>query len=163
MILGSNEQLRQELEYTLLKPDFHSWWISIWTLKERYAINSALNLEKCHAIKAGSTAMTQRPRDKFPSGSILVLTDPRRSNRANPPTNLWWSHFWEHWQDLHALGSHWIDSQQEILCCGFKGVHEENPREEATTLQIGSVAFPPGQCTSPQLHPCHRLFEQDGH
>ena len=25
---GSNEQLQQELEYTLLKPDFHSWWIS---------------------------------------------------------------------------------------------------------------------------------------
>ena len=23
--------------------------------------------------------------------------------------------------------------------------------EEASTLQIGSVAFPPGQCTSPQL------------
>ena len=25
------------------------------------------------------------------------------------------------------------------------------------------MAFPPGQYTSPQLHPCHRLFEQDGH
>ena len=25
------------------------------------------------------------------------------------------------------------------------------------------MAFPPGQCTSPQLHPCHRLFDQDGH
>ena len=33
----------------------------------------------------------------------------------------------------------------------------------ASTFQIGSVAFPPGQCTSPQLHPCHRLFDQDGH
>ena len=46
---------------------------------------------------------------------------------------------------------------------GFKGVKEEIPSEEASTLQIGSVAFPRGQCTSPQLHPCHRLFEQDGH
>ena len=36
-------------------------------------------------------------------------------------------------------------------------------REEVSTLQIGSVAFPPGQCISPQLHPCHRLFDQDGH
>ena len=35
--------------------------------------------------------------------------------------------------------------------------------EEASTLQIGSVAFPPGQCTSPQFHSCHRLFDQDGH
>ena len=25
------------------------------------------------------------------------------------------------------------------------------------------MAFPPGQCTSPQLHPFHRLFDQDGH
>ena len=37
------------------------------------------------------------------------------------------------------------------------------PSEETSTLQIGSVAFPPGQYTSPQLHPCHKLFDQDGH
>ena len=50
-----------------------------------------------------------------------------------------------------------------LLCWGFKGVQEEIPREEASTLQIGSVAFPAGQCTSLQLHPCHRLFNQHGH
>ena len=50
-----------------------------------------------------------------------------------------------------------------LLCWGFQGVQEDIPSEEASTLQIGSVAFPPGQCTSPQLYPCHRLFEQDGH
>ena len=50
-----------------------------------------------------------------------------------------------------------------LLCWGLKGVQEEIPWEEASTLQISSVAFPPGQCTSPQLHPCHRLFDQDGH
>ena len=50
-----------------------------------------------------------------------------------------------------------------LLCWGFKGVQEEIPSEEASTLQIGSVAFPPGQCTSPQLHSCHRLFDQDRH
>ena len=50
-----------------------------------------------------------------------------------------------------------------LLCWGFKRVQEKIPGEEASTLQIGSVAFPPGQCTSPHLHPCHRLFDQDGH
>ena len=33
MISDSNEQLQQQVEYTLLKPDCHSWWISnfaIW-------------------------------------------------------------------------------------------------------------------------------------
>ena len=71
--------------------------------------------------------------------------------------------FWQHWHDLHALGSHWTDSQQGILCWGFKGVQVEIPTEDASTLQIESVAFPAGQCTSPQLHPCHRLFGQDRH
>ena len=44
MISDSNEQLQQEFEYTLLKPDCHSWWSSKIqsgredTLEERYAI-----------------------------------------------------------------------------------------------------------------------------
>ncbi len=38
------------------------------------------------------------------------------------------------------------------------GVQEEIPSEEASTLKIGSVAFPPEQYTSPQLHPYHRLW-----
>ena len=32
------------------------------------------------------------PRD-LPGGSMLALPDPRRPNRANPPTNFWWSLF----------------------------------------------------------------------
>ena len=50
-----------------------------------------------------------------------------------------------------------------LLCWGFKGVQVKIPSEEASTLQIGSVAFPPGQYTSPQLHPRHWLFAQDRH
>ena len=50
-----------------------------------------------------------------------------------------------------------------LLCWGFKEVQEEIPSEEASTFQIGSVTFPPGQCNSPQLHPCHKLFDQYGH
>ena len=57
----------------------------------------------------------------------------------------------------------WLAKRLGLLRWGFKGVQEEIPKEEASTLQIRSVAFPPGQCTSPQLHPCHRLFDQDGH
>ena len=45
-----------------------------------------------------------------------------------------------------------------LLCWGFKGVQEDIPWEKASTLQIRLVAFPPGQ-----LHPCHRLFDQDWH
>ena len=54
-ISASNEHLQQQLEYTLLKPDCHSWWISkmqsghVNTLEERYAIKLFFKLEKkCH-------------------------------------------------------------------------------------------------------------------
>ena len=52
MILGFNEQLQQELEYTLLNPDCHSCWISKMqsgrgdTLEERYAIKFCFKLGK---------------------------------------------------------------------------------------------------------------------
>ena len=52
MISGSNQQLQQQLEYTLLKPDCHSWWLSKRqsgpedTLEERYAIKFGFKLGK---------------------------------------------------------------------------------------------------------------------
>ena len=134
----------------------HLAWI------EHQFLSGIRDLRKAGSLRGmmrGSTAMTQRPRDRVPSGSMLALPDPRRPDGANPPTNFWWSFFWQHWHDLHALGSHWTDSEQGILCWAFKGAQQEIPSEEASTLQIGSVAFPPGQYTSPQLHPCHRLFD----
>ena len=51
-ISGSNQQLQQQLEYTLLKPDCHSWWISKMqsgcedTLKEQYIIKFCFKLGK---------------------------------------------------------------------------------------------------------------------
>ena len=49
MISGLNEQLQQQLEYTLLKPDCHSWWISKMQSRreeERYAIKFCFKLRK---------------------------------------------------------------------------------------------------------------------
>ena len=52
MISDSNEQLQQQLEYTLLNPDCHSWWISKMrsgredTLEERYAVKFCFKLGK---------------------------------------------------------------------------------------------------------------------
>ena len=52
MISGSNQQLKQEFEYTLLKPDCLSWWISknqfgrVNASEERYAIKFCFKLGK---------------------------------------------------------------------------------------------------------------------
>ena len=49
-----------------------------------------------------------------------------------------------------------------LLCWGFRGVQEEIPSEETSTLHIRLVAFLPGQYTSPQLHPCTDYLSKMG-
>ena len=67
MILGSNEQLQQELEYTLLNPDCHNWWISKIqsgredNLEERYAIKLRFKLGKNAAETYGMLQTVFRP------------------------------------------------------------------------------------------------------
>ena len=49
MISASNEHLHQQLEYTLLRPDRHSWWISKRKsdpLEEWYALKFCFELRK---------------------------------------------------------------------------------------------------------------------
>ena len=164
MISDSNEQLQQQLEYTLLKPDCHSWWISKIqsrredNLEEWYTINSVLNLEKmpqkrreCFRLLLEHLAWIEHQflrgiRDSRKAGSLWGMI--RRVGGVRKSIDKSWL--------AKGLGL-------GLLCWGFKGVQGEIPREEDSTLQIGSVAFLPGQCTSSQLHPCHRLFDQDVH
>ena len=164
MISGSNEQVQQQLEYTLLKPDCHTWRISKMqsghedTIEEWYAIKMCFKHGKNATETYGMLQTAFWPscmnrawvfewHKRFKEGRQSVRDDERcgRSKEVNTPQLIG--------QGL-GLG---------LLCWGFKWVQEEIPREEASTLQISSVAFPAGQCTSPQLHPCHRLFDQDGH
>ena len=163
MISASIEQLQQQLEYTQLKPDCHSWWISKMqsgredTLEEQYAIKFCLKLGK-NATETYGMLQTEF----LVEACWLSQTQEGQTEQIHPQT-FDDPFFWQYWHDLHALGSHWTDCQQGILCWSFKGVQEKILTEEASTLQIGSVTFPPGQCTSPPLHPRHRLFDQDWH
>ena len=164
MISGSNEHLQQQLEYTLLNPDCHSWSISKMQsgrediLEERYAIKFCFKLEKmphkrmeCSDLLFQHLAWIEHP---FLSG----IRDSREAGSL--------------WGMMRGVGAvrksihqSWLAKRLGLglLCWCFKGFQEEVPWEEASTLQIGSVAFPAGNCTSPQLYPCHRLFDQDGH
>ena len=45
------------------------------------------------------------------------------------------------WKSIHQ---NWLAKGLRLLCWGFKGVQDEIPWREASTLQIGSVAFPAG-------------------
>ena len=67
MISGSNKQLQQQLEYILLKPDYHSWWISKLqsgredALEERYAIKFCFKLGKNATETYGMLQTAFRP------------------------------------------------------------------------------------------------------
>ena len=159
-ISGSNEQLQQELECTLLKPDYHSWSISKMQSgreEEWYAIKLCFKLGKnatetygCFRLLFDHLAWIEH---QFLSG----IRDSRKARSL--------------WGMMRGVGGvrksihhSWLAKELGLglLCWGLNGVQEEIPSEEASTLQIGSMAFPAEQCTSPQLNPCHRLFDQDG-
>ena len=164
MISGLNEQLQQELEYTLLKPDCHSSWISKMqsgredTLEEWYTIKLYFKLGKmsqkrmeCFRLLFDHLAWIGHQflsgiKNSRKTGSLLEMM--RGVGGVRKSIHQSWL--------AHGLGL-------GLLCWGFKGVQEEIPSEEASPLEIRSVAFLPGQCTIPQLQPCHRLFDQDGH
>ena len=61
-------------------------------------------------MKAEFTAMTQRLRDRVPSGSVLALPYPRRPDRANPLTNFWWSLF----DSTGMIYMHWVPTGQTV-------------------------------------------------
>ena len=165
MISGSNEQLQQELEYTLLKPDSHRWWISKVqsgcddTLEEQYAIKLCFKLGKKMLQKRMEFFRLLFDHLAWIEHEFLSgIRDSRKTQSL--------------WGIMRGVGGvrksvhhSWLAKGLGLglLYWDFKGVQQEIPLKEASTHKIGSVAFPPGQCTSPQLHPCHRLFEQDGH
>ena len=49
-----------------------------------------------------------------------------------------------------------------LLCWSFKGVEVEIPGENPAVLKSGQWHFHQDNAQSPQVHPCHRLLEQDG-
>ena len=162
MFSGSNEQLQRELEYTLLKPDCHSWWISKMqsdTLEERYAIKFCFKLWKNATETYGMLQTAFRPSCMNRAWVFEWHKRFKKSRESVRDYEMWGGGV------RKSIHQSWLAKRLGLglLCWGFKGVQEEIPSEDACILQIGSVAFPRGQCTSPQLHPCHRLFEQDGH
>ena len=61
-------------------------------------------------MKAGFTAMTQRPRDRVPSGSMLALPDPKRPDRANPPQTSDDPFF----DSTGMIHMHWVPTGQKV-------------------------------------------------
>ena len=148
MISALNGQLQQELEYTLLKSDYHNWWISKMqsgredTLEERYAIKLCFKLEKlpqkhmkCFSLLLKHLAWIKH---QFLSG----IRDSRKAGSL--------------WGMMRGVGGVRKSEHQSwlakglgfrLLCWGFKGVQEEISSEKASTLQTRTMH----QSTTPSL------------
>ena len=78
MISGSNEQLQQQLEYTLLKPDCQSWWSSKMQSgreEEWYAIKLCFKRMECFRLLFDNLAWIEHQflsgiRDSRKAGSL---------------------------------------------------------------------------------------------
>ena len=159
MISGLNEQLQKQLEYTRLNPDCHSWGISNMqsghedTLEGRYAIKFCFKLAK-NATEMYGMLQTAFGVSRMNRASVLEWHKRFKDGRV-----------WGVAGVRKSIHQSWLAKRLGLglLCWGFKWVQQEILSEEASTLQIGSVAFLAGQYTSQQFHPCHRLFDQDRH
>ena len=167
------------MEYTLLKLGCHSWWISKMLfgrediLEECYAIKLCFKLRKmpqkrmeCFRLIFDHLAWIE---DHFLNG----IWDSRKAGSL-------WGMMKGVGRVRKSIHQSWLAKWLGLglLCWGFKGVQEEILAEVASTLQIGSVAFPPvhnsilvtdyltKMCTekvlqppySPDLAPCHFLL-----
>ena len=130
LISGSNEQLQQQLEYTLLKPDCHCWWISKMqsgrndTLEEWYAIKFCFKLGKNDATET--------------YGMLQTAFRPSCMNRAW--VFEWHKRFKEGRESVRddatvrgvvgkSIHQSWLAKglRLGLLCWDFKGVQEEMP------------------------------------
>ena len=140
MISASNEQLQQQLECTLLKPDCHSWWISKMqsghedTLEERYAIKFYFKLGK-------NAAETYEMLQTAFGASCMNWASVFEGNKKAGSL----------WGMMRGVGGvrklihqSWLAKGLwlGLLCWGFKGVQEEIPSVEARTMH---------QSTTPSL------------
>ena len=128
MISGSNDQLQQELENTLLKPDCHSWGISKMqsdTLEERYAIKFCFKLGKmpqkrmeCFRLLFDHLAWIKH---QFLSG----IRDSRKAESL-------WGMMRGVGEVRKSIDQSWLAKGLGLLCWVFKGVQKEIPGEEAS-------------------------------
>ena len=134
-ISASNEQLQQQLEYTLLKPDCHSWWISKMqsacedTLKERYAIKFCFKLRKNATETYGMLQAAYRP-------SCM--------NRAS--VFEWHKRFNEDMEsvrDDERCGRSWLAKGLglRLLCWGFKEFRKRFRQKKPALFKSGQWHF----------------------
>ena len=128
-------------------PDCHSWWISKMQsdiLEKRYAIKLCFKLGKMPQKRMECFRLLLKHLAWIEHQFLSSIRDSRKAER-------FWGVIRGEGGVRKSIPQRWLAKEfgLGLLRWGFKGVQEEIRSEEASTLQIGSVAFPPWQYTSP--------------
>ena len=166
-----------------IHPDCHSWWISKMksrredTLEERYAIKFCFKLGK-NALR-WKLDLLLWPRDQeteFPLEECWLSQTQEALTEQSHPQTFDDPFFWQHWRDLHALGSQTVNKEYYVEVLRefskrflgkrpalFKSAQWHFPKDNApvhnsilvtdylTKMGIETVPQPPN---SPDLGPC---------
>ena len=150
MVSGSNEQLQQQLQYTLIKPDCHSWRISTMQSRceeERYAIQFCLKLgenatetyamlQTAFGLSSINRASVFQWHKRFKEGRESVRDDERcgRSKEVNI---------------LELFGQR---IRVRVTRLRFKGVLEKIPRDQHSSKRVSGISIRTmHQSTAPSL------------
>ena len=134
----SNEQLQKQLDYILLKPDCHSWWISKMqsgredTLEERYAIEFCFKPGKMPQKRIECFRLLF---DQLAWIEHQLLSGIRHSRKVGS--------LWEMMRRVRgvrkSIHQSWLAKGLGLLCWGFKGVQEEIPWEEVSGISTRTM------------------------
>ena len=132
---------------------------AIWNLEERYAIKFCFQLGKMPCNESWIYCYdTEAKRQSFkwkPAGSPR----PQKARQSKSTHQLLMIPFFD---STSMIYMHWVPTGQTVN----KEYYSEVLRKFSKRFRRKRPAlFKSGQwqCTNPQLHPCHRLFDQDGH
>ena len=176
MISGSNEQLQQQLKYTQLKPDCHSWWISKMQsgrenpLEERYEIKFCFKLGKNATETHGMLQTAFRPscmnrtsvfewHKRFKEGRESVRDDERcdTSKEVNTPEMISQRVRVRGYcvEVLREFRKRFLGKRPALFKSGQWHFHQDNAPvlvpNYLTKMGINAVRHPP---YSPDLAPC---------
>ena len=173
MISGSNQQLQQQLEYILLNPDCHSWWVSKMqsgredTFEERYAIKFCFKLGKnmaCVRLLFDHLAWIEHQylsgiRDSMKSGSLWRIL--RSVGRVRKSIQIDWPKGQGYYVEvLREFWKRFCWKRPALFKSGQWHFHQDNTpvhnsilfTHYLTKMGIKTVPHPP---YSPDLAPCY--------
>ena len=133
---------------------------AIWTLEERYAIKIlVLNLEKMPCDESWIHCYDSKTKRQSSQWKHADSLRPKKAKQRISTYKLLTILFFD---STGMIYMHWVPTGQTVN----KEYYVEVLREfRKRFCRKRSALFKSGQwqCPSSQLHPCHRLFDQDGH